>query len=229
MTRSLVSMLVPAALIIAAFLPGCESSREKTESSATAPPTYKPTPPAPKPAEPAKPPVQAANTSAKPATKPANTQVVIDTNTGKIVVELDDNRTPVTVKNFLQYVDDKFYDGTIIHRVEHGFVIQGGGFDESLKEKATRSPITNEAAKGRKNARGTIAMARTPDPNSATSQFYINLKANTMLDGGYCAFGRVIEGMDVVDKIGAARTENLGGAFATIPADRVVIRSIRRK
>ena len=225
MTRCLVAMLVPVALVAVTLLPACDSSGEKKDSSSTAPPTYKPTPPEPKPVEAPKPPPAPAT----PATKPANTTVIFDTNMGKIVVVLDDNLTPVTVKNFLKYVDDKFYDGTIIHRVEPGFVIQGGGFDQTLTEKSTNPPIINEAAKGRKNARGTIAMARTPDPNSATSQFYISLKDNKMLDRGYCAFGQVTEGMDVVDKIGAAKTENRGGAFTTLPVETVVIQSIRRK
>lgn len=230
MTRCLVAMLVPVALVAMAFLPACDSSREKTDSSSAAPPTYKPTPPAPKPVETPKP----TATPAAPATQPANTTVTIDTNMGEIVVELDDDRTPVTVKNFLQYVDDKFYDGTIIHRVEtrNIGVIQGGGYDENLNEKSTRPPIINEARKGRSNVRGTIAMARTQAPNSATSQFYINFKDDSMLDtmgAGYCVFGRVVEGMDVVDKISQLRIENRGGAFATIPAETVVIRSIRRK
>jgi len=206
-------------------LPACNSSTDDTDSSATAPPTYKPPAKAPEP-KPAPKPVPAATA---PASQPANTQVVIETSLGTMVVQLDDKRTPITVTNFLQYVDDKFYDNTIIHRVEKGFVIQGGGFDTSLREKETRAPIINEGKKGRQNTRGSIAMARTPDPNSATCQFYINLKHNAMLDGGYCAFGEVIEGMDVVEKIGAVPTENRGGAFTSIPADQVVIRSIRRK
>jgi len=198
-------------------LSACNSSKDETDSSSAAPPTYKPAPKAP-----------------EPTSKPANTQVVIKTNMGDMVVELDDDRTPVTVKNFLQYVDDKFYDGTIIHRIAKGniHVVQGGGFSESLNEKPTRPPIINESKKGRSNIRGTIAMARTNAPNSATSQFYINLKDDSMLDkigAGYCVFGRVIEGMDVADKIGALRTENRGGAFGEIPAESVVIESIRRK
>lgn len=212
-------------------LPACNSSKDETDSSSAAPPTHKPASPvAPSPKAPDAPPaVEPAPTATVPASRPADTQVVIETNLGTMVVQLDDERTPITVKNFLQYVDDEFYDNTIIHRVERGFVIQGGGFDTSLREKETRPPITNEGRKGRQNTRGSIAMARTPNPNSATCQFYINLKHNAMLDGGYCAFGEVIEGMDVVEKIGGVATENRGGAFTAIPAEQVVIQSIRRK
>ncbi|HPD32519.1 MAG TPA: peptidylprolyl isomerase [Phycisphaerae bacterium] len=222
--RTRILGLFVLALVMTA-LPSCNSSADETDSSATAPPDYKP--PA-KAAEP-KPAPKPAPAAATPASRPTNTQVVIETNMGTMVVRLDDQRTPITVANFLQYVDDKFYDNTIIHRVERNFVIQGGGFDTTLREKETRPPIINEGKKGRQNTRGTIAMARTSEPNSATCQFYINLKHNATLDGGYCAFGEVIEGMDVVDKIGAVPTENRGGAFTAIPIEQVVIRSIRRK
>jgi cyclophilin family peptidyl-prolyl cis-trans isomerase len=226
--KTLAALLVPFFLTTLA-LTGCDSSNNGADSSATAPPSRNTTPPAPE--APKAPPAPAAPQApaAAVASQPANTQVVIETNLGTMVVQLDDERTPVTVKNFLQYVDDVFYDNTIIHRVERGFVIQGGGFDTSLREKETRAAIINEGRKGRQNTRGSIAMARTPDPNSATCQFYINLKHNAMLDGGYCAFGEVIEGMDVVDKLGAVPTENRGGAFTAIPVEQVVIKSIRRK
>lgn len=227
--KSFLALLV-LSLIATLGLMGCDAANNETDSSATAPPSRDTAPPAPTPppapATPAAPAPQAPGT---PASQPASTRVVIETNMGQMVVELDDARVPGTVKNFLQYVDDSFYDNTIFHRVVANFVIQGGGFDTSLREKDTRPPITNEGRQGRKNTRGSIAMARTPDPNSATSQFYINLKHNAMLDGAYCAFGEVIEGMDVADKIGAMRTENRGGAFGEIPAEEVVIKSIRRK
>src|SRR5262245_59984874 len=138
----------------------------------------------------------------------ANPVVVMETSHGTIKIELDQEKAPITVKNFLAYVDDKFYDGTVFHRVMNGFMIQGGGFAEG-KEKQTKDAIKNEAGNGLSNARGTIAMARLPDPDSATAQFYINHKDNSRSldrrfaqDGfGYAVFGKVTEGMDVVDKI----------------------------
>ncbi len=225
-------VLLTSALFMMA-LSACDSSGDKADSTATAPPTYKPTPPAPKPAEPPKPPVAPVKAPGAPATQPGNTQVVIETNMGDIVVELDDDRTPITVKNFLQYADDKSYDNTIFHRVISGFMIQGGGFDLQRTQKATRPSIVNEVRSGRSNARGTIAMARTDAGlNTATNQFFINHADNKRLDtagGGYCAFGRVVEGMDVVDRIAAVPTRDLGGPFANIPVEDVVIKSIRRK
>ncbi len=145
---------------------------------------------------------------------PAKPRVRLTTNKGVIVVELEPERAPRTVANFLDYVKEGFYDGTIFHRVVPGFVVQGGGFTKDLKKKPTHPPIPNEAADGLSNRRGTIAMARTMAPDSATSQFYINLRDNTALDrkndtprgAGYCVFGRVVEGMEVVDAIGKVRT-----------------------
>ena len=139
-----------------------------------------------------------------------NPVVVIDTSMGTIKAELNQDQAPITVKNFLRYVDDKFYDGTIFHRVIADFMIQGGGFEPGAlgQEKETRAAIKNESANGLLNVRGTLAMARTNRPDSATSQFYINVKNNGALDRanardrvGYCVFGKVTEGMDVVDKI----------------------------
>lgn len=135
--------------------------------------------------------------------------VSIMTNKGEIIVELDSAKAPITVKNFLDYVNSGFYDGTIFHRVIKGFMIQGGGFTPNLERKKTREPIKNEANNRLSNRRGTIAMARTSDPHSATSQFFINtvdnygldFKNETMAGWGYCVFGRVIKGMDVVDSI----------------------------
>src|SRR5213080_845419 len=135
-----------------------------------------------------------------------NPVVEIDTSMGKIKVELDQEKAPITVKNFLSYVDDKFYDGTVFHRVIADFMIQGGGFEAGMKEKKTRDPIKNESGNGLSNVRGSIAMARTADLDSATAQFYINTVDNLGLDKAkYCVFGKVIEGMDVVDKIRAVK------------------------
>jgi peptidyl-prolyl cis-trans isomerase A (cyclophilin A) len=156
--------------------------------------------------------------------------VVLKTNHGDIKLELDTENSPATVANFLQYVRDKHYDGTVFHRVIDGFMVQGGGFTGDLKQKATRAPVALEAANGLKNERGTIAMARTGDPNSATAQFFINVKANDMLnapnpDGhGYTVFGKVVSGLDVVDKIRAARTGNKGG-MQDVPLEPITIQS----
>ena len=161
--------------------------------------------------------------------------VVIDTSMGAITVELDGEKAPISTKNFLEYVDDKYYDGTIFHRVMPGFMIQGGGFDEQLNQKrqGLRAPIENEAGNGLSNAKGTIAMARTPDPNSATSQFFINHVDNPMLDrnaqsAGYAVFGKVTGGMDVVEKIAGVQT-GTRRRMENVPVEPVVIKSIRRK
>lgn len=146
-----------------------------------------------------------------PATK--SPQILLKTSEGEIVLELNAAKAPVTVENFLSYVKKKHYDGTVFHRVMPGFMIQGGGFavdGAGLTEKTSGKPITNEGQNGLKNERGTIAMARTSDPNSAKAQFFINVVDNAMLDypngGGYAVFGKVIKGMDVVDKIKAVPT-----------------------
>jgi cyclophilin family peptidyl-prolyl cis-trans isomerase len=159
--------------------------------------------------------------------KPAAAKVRISTNKGDIVVELNESKAPVTCKNFLQYVADKFYDGTIFHRVIKNFMIQGGGFTADMRQKPTRPPIINESKNGLKNDRGTIAMARTSNPDSATSQFFINHKNNDFLnygvrDAGYAVFGKVVEGMDVVDEIAQVPTRP-----GDVPAEAVVITSIR--
>jgi peptidyl-prolyl cis-trans isomerase A (cyclophilin A) len=157
-------------------------------------------------------------------------RVKLATSAGDIVVELAPDKAPKTVANFLQYVRDKHYDGTVFHRVIDGFMIQGGGFTAELQQKATRAPVPLEAKNGLKNDLGTIAMARTGDPNSATSQFFINVKNNDMLnapnpDGhGYTVFGKVVSGMDVVDKIRAARTGNKGG-MQNVPLEPITIQS----
>jgi cyclophilin family peptidyl-prolyl cis-trans isomerase len=155
------------------------------------------------------------------------------TSRGNIDVALDEMRAPVTVANFLSYVDDDFYEDTIFHRVIEEFVIQGGGYDADLEQKDTNDPIANEASNGLNNDRGTIAMARLDDPDSATSQFFINLVDNDSLNPGgvtpegYAVFGFVVDGLDVVDEIGAVATESRGG-LSDVPVDDVVINSIRR-
>lgn len=161
----------------------------------------------------------------------ANPVVVVETSMGSFKVELFQDKAPITVKNFLGYVDDKFYDGTTFHRIIANFMIQGGGYEPGMREKKTKAPITNEAANGLSNERGTIAMARTPDPNSATAQFFVNVKTNDFLDkaksrdgAGYCVFGKVTSGMDVVDKIKDVET----GPQDKPKAD-VLIKSIRRE
>ena len=162
-----------------------------------------------------------------------NPVVVIETNMGSIEVELNSEKAPVTVKNFLSYVDKKFYDGLIFHRVMNGFMIQGGGYNEKMQEKKTNPPIVNEAKNGLLNDTGTIAMARTNDPNSASSQFFINVNDNTSLnypspDGhGYAVFGKVISGMHVVNRIKMVKTGNLYG-HQNVPMDVVLIKSIRK-
>ena len=146
-----------------------------------------------------------------------NTVVVVETSMGTIKIELFDDKAPITVKNFLSYVDGKHYDGTIFHRVigkensDHDFMIQGGGYEPGMKEKKTKEPIKNEASNGISNTRGTLAMARTNDPDSATAQFFINVADNKFLDKagrnpGYAVFGKVVEGMDIVDRIKAVKT-----------------------
>jgi cyclophilin family peptidyl-prolyl cis-trans isomerase len=172
----------------------------------------------------------------------ANPIVVIETSMGNIKVELFEDKAPITVKNFLSYVDDKFYDGTIFHRVigkEHSgkdFMIQGGGLEPGGKKKKTKDPIKNEANNGLSNTRGTLAMARTGVVDSATAQFFINVADNTFLDHrgpapdqfGYCVFGKVIEGMDVVDKIKAVETQADERGEKSVPTKDVVIKSIKR-
>jgi peptidyl-prolyl cis-trans isomerase B (cyclophilin B) len=164
-----------------------------------------------------------------------NPKVMLNTTKGRIVLELYADKAPDTVKNFLAYVDAKYYDGTIFHRVIPNFMIQGGGFTADMKRKTTRPPIKNEADKGIKNDRGTIAMARTGDPHSATAQFFINSKDNDFLNHksktqqgwGYAAFGRVVEGMTTVDAISAAVTTRRG-PYKDVPAEAIVIESAAR-
>lgn len=171
-----------------------------------------------------------ASVFAAPGLAQAQSRVQLKTSMGDIVIELNDAKAPKSAANFLQYVRDKHYDGTVFHRVIDGFMIQGGGMDANMSEKPTRAPIPLEASNGLKNDRGTIAMARTGNPNSATSQFFINVVNNDMLnapkpDGhGYAVFGKVIKGMDVVDKIRAVATGNRG-MHQNVPTTPVTILS----
>jgi peptidyl-prolyl cis-trans isomerase B (cyclophilin B) len=159
--------------------------------------------------------------------------IVIETSKGNIHLELDHENTPKTAENFLNYVKEGFYDNTIFHRVISGFMIQGGGMEENMQQKESNAPIENEAKNAKPNKRGSIAMARTPDPHSASSQFFINLVDNSFLnfrsetmDGyGYCVFGEVVNGMDVVDEIAKVQTGNKAG-HADVPTETVFIKTV---
>jgi peptidyl-prolyl cis-trans isomerase B (cyclophilin B) len=166
----------------------------------------------------------------------SETLVVVDTSLGAFTIALDAARAPKSVANFLGYVDAKHYDGTIFHRVIDGFMIQGGGFDQTMNKRPTRAPVENEADNGLKNVRGTVAMARTSDPHSATAQFFVSVADNDFLDHraknatdwGYTVFGRVTQGMDVVDRIKATPTGAQGPFAKDAPLVPVVIVSVRR-
>ena len=159
-------------------------------------------------------------------------KVCLDTNYGKIVIELNPEKAPISTENFITYVKDEFFNSTTFHRVIPNFMIQGGGFLEGMIQKSTNDPIKNEADNGLPNKRGSIAMARTPDPDSASSQFFINLKDNDFLNytaptaqgWGYCVFGEVVEGMDVVDNIAQVPTSNQMG-HGDVPVEAVIINS----
>jgi cyclophilin family peptidyl-prolyl cis-trans isomerase len=166
--------------------------------------------------------------------KSKNPVVVIKTSMGVIKAELYQDKAPISVENFLKYVDDKFYDGTIFHRVIKNFMIQGGGFDKSMTQKSTRPAIKNESSNGLKNTVGTLAMARTPNPDSATAQFFVNVHDNAFLDKekaqdgvGYAVFGKVTDGLDVVMKIAEAKTGSKNG-MGDVPEKEIFIESIRR-
>ena len=170
--------------------------------------------------------------AASPGALAADPQVDMKTSVGTIRLELYPAKAPKTVANFLQYAKDGHFNGTVFHRVMDGFMIQGGGFDRDMKQKATRAPIENEAKNGLKNDLGTIAMARTSAPHSASAQFFINVKDNTFLnaaaaqDGwGYAVFGKVVSGLDVVMKISKVPTGN-SGSFGNVPREAVVIESV---
>jgi peptidyl-prolyl cis-trans isomerase A (cyclophilin A)/peptidyl-prolyl cis-trans isomerase B (cyclophilin B) len=165
----------------------------------------------------------------------ANPQIEMRTSMGTVVIELYPDQAPLTVGNFLQYVKDRHYDRTVFHRVIPGFMIQGGGFGPDFSEKPARMPVRNEAANGLRNEAGTIAMARTPDPHSATAQFFINVADNGSLDFrfptqegyGYCVFGKVVKGMDVVNRIVRVRTGPGPAGQSNVPVKPVVIESAR--
>ena len=165
---------------------------------------------------------------------PGITNVVMETSHGTVTIELEGDKAPITVQNFLAYVDEGFYDGTIFHRVIPDFMIQGGGMEPGMNEKETKGSIKNESSNGLSNKRGTLAMARTSAPDSATAQFFINLKDNTFLDKaqardrvGYAVFGRVTNGMDVVEKIKAVSTGRRG-SHDDVPVKDVTITSVKR-
>jgi peptidyl-prolyl cis-trans isomerase B (cyclophilin B) len=169
-----------------------------------------------------------------PPRRVGNPVVEMRTNHGTIRIELFEKEAPLTAKNFLRYVDDGFYDGTVFHRVIESFMIQGGGHTKDMKPKVTRPAVANESANGLENKRGTVAVARAAAPDSGTSQFYINVKDNGFLDRknaadkvGYCVFGKVIDGMDVVDKIKAVKT-GVNGAMRDVPTEPVEIVSMKR-
>ncbi|MFO0659549.1 MAG: peptidylprolyl isomerase [Polyangiaceae bacterium] len=163
-------------------------------------------------------------------------RVVFDTNMGSFEIELDEAKAPKTVANFLAYVDAGHYTGTIFHRVIDGFMVQGGGFDSNYGKKPTLAPIENEASNGLKNTRGTVAMARTGEPHSATAQFFVNVVDNAFLDHraksadgwGYCVFGKVVSGLDVVDKMRVVRTGAQGPFNKDAPLQPIVIQGARR-
>ena len=181
------------------------------------------------PAEPVKE-TEAMENQSPESTPAANPRVKLTTSMGEIVIELNPQKAPITTENFLRYVNEKFYDGTIFHRVIPSFMIQGGGFTPGMNQKTTHAQIKNEASNGLKNDHGTIAMARSPDPDSASSQFFINHKDNDFLNyagpanPGYAVFGQVVEGMDTVDKIAQVPTGNVGG-HGDVPKTDVVITS----
>jgi peptidyl-prolyl cis-trans isomerase A (cyclophilin A) len=219
-------MLKRALLILALLVPAfafAQTGNAPAKPAAKAPA---------KAAAPAK--AKAAEATVSEADKTAS-KVLIKTNLGDMTVELYPDKAPKTVENFLAYVNGKFYDGTIFHRVIDNFMIQGGGFTPELRQKATRPAIANEAKNGLSNSRGTLAMARTGDPNSATAQFFINVVDNPRLDytsdangstWGYCVFGKVISGLDVVDKIKAVPTGAQGPFKSDVPTTPVVIEKI---
>lgn len=167
----------------------------------------------------------------------SQTVVDVETNHGRFTIELDAAKAPKSVENFLRYVDEKHYDGTVFHRVISSFMAQGGGYDESYRRKDTHAPVQNEADNGLKNVRGTVAMARTGDPHSATAQFFVNVVDNAFLDHkgktsdgwGYTVFGKVTEGMDVVEKIKSVKTGAVASFNKDAPLEAVVIKSIRRR
>jgi peptidyl-prolyl cis-trans isomerase B (cyclophilin B) len=210
--------VVSLSIALAIALAGCPKNASSPEEKKSEPAAK---------TEPAK--TDPANTT-PPAAAPDRAVVELSTTMGKIKLELNGKKAPQTVANFLQYVRSGHYNGTIFHRVISSFMIQGGGFDASMNEKPTRPPIQNEADNGLSNVRGSVAMARTPNPHSAGAQFFVNVVDNEKLDHrdkslqgwGYCVFGKVIEGMDVVDKIKGVET-GMQGPHGDVPKTAVVI------
>ena len=204
---------------VAVALMGCASQPDADKPTASKPIENKPTP-----------------KQGTPIMSDTNTLVIIETDKGDITVELNGDKAPKTVANILAYVDAKYYDGLIFHRVIPGFMVQGGGMDANMQQKATNAAVENEADNGLLNDRGTLAMARTGDPNSPTGQFFINHADNAFLNHsgknpqgwGYCVFGKVTDGMDVVDAIAAVPTGN-AGPHQDVPTEKVEIKTIRRK
>jgi cyclophilin family peptidyl-prolyl cis-trans isomerase len=231
--RYLFLLTVAIGLVIAT---GCGGSPPPEETAAPAteaePPAEAPVEEAPAEApaeEPAVVPEKKAEPQAKKSAPAGNPVVAMETSKGTMKIELYPDRSPITVANFLQYADDGHFSGTIFHRVIKGFMIQGGGYQADMSEKPVRPPIKNESKNGLANLRGTISMATTADPDSGTSQFFINLVTNTALNAGernefgHTVFGKVIEGMDVLDAIGSVQT-GAGNA----PVEPVIIKSVRR-
>ncbi len=224
-------LVAPLALML---LTHCGGTEPPSESAPPEPLEEVEAPPAP---EPEPEPEAKAEPEPEPAPPPEPAgppKVRMETTQGAIVLELYPDRAPETVENFLQYVDDEFYDGTIFHRVIPNFMIQGGGFTTGMSEKSTRTAIQNESDNALSNLRYTVAMARTTDPHSATAQFFINHATNQGLDKsqardgwGYCVFGKVVEGAEVVNAIAQVKTGNKG-MYQNVPSTPVVIRSVRR-
>ncbi|WP_137221591.1 peptidylprolyl isomerase [Shewanella sp. MEBiC00475] len=162
--------------------------------------------------------------------------ITLHTNLGDITLQLNEEKAPITAANFMQYVEDGFFDGTIFHRVIDGFMIQGGGFTKDMSQKSVKASIKNEANNGLSNRKGTVAMARTSDPHSATAQFFVNINDNTFLDfksetsqgWGYCVFGEVVEGLDIIEKIKNVATGN-NGMHQDVPLEAIVIESVSVK
>lgn len=229
--KIVLSLVAPLSLML---LTNCGGTEPPSESAPPEPPEEVEAPPV---AEPDPEPEAKAEPEPEPAPPPEPTgppKVRMETTEGTIVLELYPDRAPKTVENFLTYVDDEFYDGTVFHRVIPNFMIQGGGFTPSMNEKSTRAPIPNESDNALSNLRYTISMARTADPHSATAQFFINHVTNQMLDKshardgwGYCVFGKVIDGTEVVNAIAAVKTGNKG-MHQNVPTTPIVIRSVRR-
>lgn len=225
LSRSMLAVMVAGVALVCGGVAQAEPPAEAPKSPAETKPA----------AEPAEKPATPAETPAPATSEEKLVYVKLNTTKGDIFIELNNEKAPITVKNFLSYVEKKHYDGTIFHRVMDGFMIQGGGHTEDLAEKPTGPSIKNEAGNGLKNERGTIAMARKPDLNSATAQFFINVVDNPFLDNPsspYAVFGKVVGGMDVVDKIKSVKTGNKstpnGMPMQNVPVETVKINSVTK-